>query len=111
MSEGEGRAGLVAVLFGPSFDFAQDELRFVLQAEQSKLLRGVRESITPPGGVWRRFSGGFFQALEATGDFVSGGGGFGGTSLQWFTRRSRTDPTSERMITCKRTGRLLYRPL
>jgi hypothetical protein len=72
---------------------------------------GVRPSLTPPGGVSDKFSGGNFQALETTGDFASGGGGFGGASLQWFTRPSRTDPTSERMITCRLAARLLYRPL
>jgi hypothetical protein len=39
-------------------------------------LGGLRLSVTPRGGVWRKFSGEIFQALETFADFVSGGRGF-----------------------------------
>jgi len=70
-------AGLAAVLFGPSFDFAQDDLWSVLLIKQLQRWRdGTRASITPRGGVWRKFSEEIIQALDASADFVSGGGGY-----------------------------------
>ena len=37
---------------------------------------GMSQSVTPRGGVWRKFSGEIFQGLDASADFVPGGGGF-----------------------------------
>ncbi|MFN7164333.1 MAG: hypothetical protein ACK4P2_05885 [Hyphomonas sp.] len=68
--------GLVTALLGPSFDFAQDELWYALPMKEMRRWQGAaRESVTLPAGVWRKFSGEIFQALDASTDFVSGGSG------------------------------------
>jgi hypothetical protein len=55
-AELKGAPGLAAVLFGPSFDFAQDVYGSVLPIRRLGFWQdGIRASVTPRCGVWRKF--------------------------------------------------------